>query len=77
MGFFSQVLSRRNITTETVASTVLSSITKECRARYSSGRLSMLEHRDKKETEELERGVHREMDNSLSLPGRQSGAIEW
>ena len=59
-----------------VASTVLSSITKECRARYSSGRLSMLEHRDKKETE-LERGDHREMDNSLSLPGRQSGAIEW
>jgi len=37
----------------------------------------MLEHRDKKETEELEREVHRELDKSLSLPGRQSGAIEW
>jgi len=74
---FSQVMSRRNITTEAVASTVLSSITNECRARYSYGTLSMLEHHNKKETEELEGEVHREIDNSLSLPGRQSGAIEW
>lgn len=72
-----EVLSRRNITTETVASSVLSSITRECRIRYSFESLSILEHRDKKETDELEMAVHSKIDNSLSLPGRQSGAIEW
>lgn len=72
-----QVLSRRDITTETTASAALSSITKECRAGYSAGEISMLEHRNQKEIQELEREVHCDVNNSLSLPGRQSGAIEW
>ncbi|KAJ6846192.1 peptide-N(4)-(N-acetyl-beta-glucosaminyl)asparagine amidase [Iris pallida] len=71
-----EVLSRRNITTEDVVASVLSSITKECRVGYSS-ELSVLEHRDRKETEELEGEVHHKIDNQLSLPGRLSGAIEW
>ncbi|XP_020256663.1 peptide-N(4)-(N-acetyl-beta-glucosaminyl)asparagine amidase [Asparagus officinalis] len=72
-----EVLSRRNITTETNVSAVLSFITKECRARYSSRELSILEHRDQKEIEELEGELYHKIDNSVSLPGRQSGAIEW
>ncbi|EHA8586743.1 putative Peptide-N(4)-(N-acetyl-beta-glucosaminyl)asparagine amidase [Cocos nucifera] len=72
-----EVLSRRNITTEASASAILSSITKECRAGYSFEALSVLEHRDKIEAEELERGIHLQIDPSISLPGRQSGAAEW
>ncbi|PKA52565.1 Peptide-N(4)-(N-acetyl-beta-glucosaminyl)asparagine amidase [Apostasia shenzhenica] len=72
-----EVLSRRNITTEAVASDVLSSITKELRARYSHEILSVLEVRYMKESEELESGEYSEDSVSLNLPGRQSGAIEW
>ncbi|MQM22608.1 hypothetical protein Taro_055662 [Colocasia esculenta] len=72
-----EVLSRRTITTEAVVSTVLSDITKECRSDYSSEVMSMLEHRDRTEVEELETNVYLQDDASLSLPGRQSGAKEW
>ncbi|XP_010923840.1 peptide-N(4)-(N-acetyl-beta-glucosaminyl)asparagine amidase [Elaeis guineensis] len=72
-----EVLSRRNITTEASASAILSSITKECRAGYSFEALSVLEYRDKIEAEELERGIHLQIDASISLPGRQSGDVEW
>ncbi|KAH0469422.1 hypothetical protein IEQ34_000980 [Dendrobium chrysotoxum] len=69
-----EVLSRRKITTESSASVFLSSLTKELRAGYSS---KLLEHRDMKELEELESGLHTQVDSSLSLPGRQSGDVEW
>lgn len=55
--FFMQVLSRCNITMETVASAALSSITKECQARYSFCVLSLLEHHNQKEIQELEGDV--------------------
>ncbi|KAK8947343.1 Peptide-N(4)-(N-acetyl-beta-glucosaminyl)asparagine amidase [Platanthera zijinensis] len=69
-----EVLSRRNITTEAVATSVLSSLTKEFRAGYSS---KYLEVRDMKESEELESGLHNHVNSSLRLPGRQSGDVEW
>ncbi|KAM0952161.1 putative peptide-N(4)-(N-acetyl-beta-glucosaminyl)asparagine amidase [Dioscorea sansibarensis] len=72
-----QVLSRRNLTTEDVASAVLSSITNACRRRYSFEELRALENRDCKEAEELEKEVHLLVDASVSLPGRRSGAPEW
>lgn len=72
-----EVLRRRNITTEPVASAVLSDITKECRKALSSHELSMLEYRDRKEAEELERELYFENGPSILLPGRQSGAMEW
>lgn len=72
-----QVLSRRSLATETIIAAVISSIRKECRNGYSAELLIMLEDRDKKEAEELEREVYCQLDASNSLPGRQSGAIEW
>ncbi|KAJ0982872.1 hypothetical protein J5N97_011127 [Dioscorea zingiberensis] len=72
-----EVLSRRNLTTEDVASAVLSSIRNECRRRYSPEELKALEIRDRKEAEELEEEAHLLADASVSLPGRRSGAPEW
>ncbi|XP_019053734.1 PREDICTED: peptide-N(4)-(N-acetyl-beta-glucosaminyl)asparagine amidase isoform X2 [Nelumbo nucifera] len=72
-----EVLSRRNIATEPVVSAVLSDITKECRKGLSSQELVILEDRDRKEANALERGLHSQDDTSISLPGRQSGAKEW
>ncbi|KAK1280900.1 Peptide-N(4)-(N-acetyl-beta-glucosaminyl)asparagine amidase [Acorus gramineus] len=72
-----EVLSRRNITTEDTALSVLSDITKECRRGYTAQAISTLEQRDKKEIEDLERNLHLSDDASISLPGRQSGAKEW
>lgn len=69
-----EVLSRRIITTEAVASFVFFSLTKELRTRYSS---KFLDDRDMKESEELNSGLHNQVNYSLSLPGRQSGDIEW
>ncbi|KAJ0982904.1 hypothetical protein J5N97_011159 [Dioscorea zingiberensis] len=72
-----EVLSRRNLTTEDVASAVLSSIRNECRRRYSPEELKAFEIRDRKEAEELEEEAHLLADASVSLPGRRSGAPEW
>ncbi|KAJ4977424.1 hypothetical protein NE237_002530 [Protea cynaroides] len=72
-----EVLSRRNITTEPVVSAVLSDITKECRRGFTPEALAVLEDRDKNEVHQLERGLHSQIDGSISLPGRQSGAKEW
>ncbi|WOK99710.1 hypothetical protein Cni_G08422 [Canna indica] len=72
-----EVLSRRNLATETTVASVLSSIRKECRNGYSSEILLALVDRDNKEAEELEREVYLQHDPSILLPGRQSGAIEW
>ncbi|KAG6533165.1 hypothetical protein ZIOFF_007031 [Zingiber officinale] len=72
-----EVLSRRSLATETNVAAILSLIRKECRNGYSVELLIMLEDRDKKEAEELEREVYCQLDASISLPGRQSGAIEW
>ncbi|XP_020589550.1 peptide-N(4)-(N-acetyl-beta-glucosaminyl)asparagine amidase [Phalaenopsis equestris] len=71
---WTEVLSRRNIATESSASSVLSSLTKELRSGFSS---ELLEVRDMKELEELESGLHNMVDSSLYLPGRQSGDVEW
>ncbi|THU75034.1 hypothetical protein C4D60_Mb04t39660 [Musa balbisiana] len=72
-----EVLARRILATETVVASVLSSIRKECRNGFSPEILQVLENFDKKEAEELEREVYLQVDASVSLPGRQSGAIEW
>ncbi|XP_077244385.1 peptide-N-glycanase 1 [Tasmannia lanceolata] len=72
-----EVLSRRNITTEAIASSVLSDITKECRKAHSSQALAMLDNHDRKEAEQLERELHFQDVASISLPGRQSGSKEW
>ncbi|KAJ1385149.1 Rad4/PNGase transglutaminase-like fold [Sesbania bispinosa] len=39
--------------------------------------LSIIEARDMEESQQLERSLHSEDDESLSLPGRQSGNEEW
>nr|CAD1827986.1 unnamed protein product [Ananas comosus var. bracteatus] len=72
-----EVLSRRTITTEAAAAAVLSSITKKCRSGFSSEAVSLLELRDRKEAEELEQAIYLQIDSSMPLPGRQSGAVEW
>ncbi|PIA37637.1 hypothetical protein AQUCO_03000293v1 [Aquilegia coerulea] len=72
-----EVLSRRDITTESVVSAVLLNITKECRKSITSRELSRLEDRDRNEAETLEMDLHSQVDASISLPGRQSGAKEW
>ncbi|XP_059652725.1 peptide-N(4)-(N-acetyl-beta-glucosaminyl)asparagine amidase [Cornus florida] len=72
-----EVLTRRNITTEPVLSTLLSNITRECRKNFTSQVLSALEQRDRNEAESLERDLHSKDDASISLPGRLSGDKEW
>ncbi|KAF3330135.1 peptide-N(4)-(N-acetyl-beta-glucosaminyl)asparagine amidase [Carex littledalei] len=72
-----EVLSRRIIATESAASSVLSSITKQCRRNYSAEALSILTDRDRRELEELERASYVNSDSESTLPGRQSGSVEW
>ncbi|XP_065852172.1 peptide-N(4)-(N-acetyl-beta-glucosaminyl)asparagine amidase [Euphorbia lathyris] len=72
-----EVLSRRNIVTEPVLSATISNITKDVRRSYTPEVISLLEDRDRKELEEIERGLGSSNDSSVSLPGRQSGDKEW
>lgn len=72
-----EVLSRRNIATEPVLSSVLDNITKECRKSFTSQQLSLLEDRDKSEIEELERELRSKDDSKGFLPERQSGDKQW
>ncbi|EEF49673.1 peptide n-glycanase, putative [Ricinus communis] len=72
-----EVLSRRNMITERVLSATLTNITKECRRSFESQVLSLLEDRDKRELEEIERDLQSSDDISVSLPGRQSGDKQW
>ncbi|XP_057721476.1 peptide-N(4)-(N-acetyl-beta-glucosaminyl)asparagine amidase isoform X1 [Arachis stenosperma] len=72
-----EVLSRRIMLTESSLSSILTVITKECRRGFAPQQLSMIEARDKEENQEIERSVHTEDDESLSLPGRRSGDEEW
>lgn len=72
-----EVLSRRNITREPDLLATLHSMTRECRRSFTTQILSVLEDRDKIESEELERYLCSTDDSSVSLPGRQSGNKEW
>ncbi|KAK1680372.1 hypothetical protein QYE76_041220 [Lolium multiflorum] len=72
-----EVLSRRTITSEDTVSAVLLNITGKCRSGLSTDELSAIENRDSKESEELTKAAYLEVNNSISLPGRQSGSVEW
>uniref|UniRef100_A0A0E0I153 Rad4/PNGase transglutaminase-like fold domain-containing protein n=1 Tax=Oryza nivara TaxID=4536 RepID=A0A0E0I153_ORYNI len=72
-----EVLSRRIITSEDTVPAILSSITGKYRSGLSIDGLTALENRDKKESEELSKAAYLEVDTSISLPGRQSGSVEW
>lgn len=72
-----EVLSRRTMLTEPSVSSVLTNITTECRRGFTSQLLSIIEARDMEENQQLERGLHSEDDESLSLPGRRSGNEQW
>ncbi|XP_061340394.1 peptide-N(4)-(N-acetyl-beta-glucosaminyl)asparagine amidase [Gastrolobium bilobum] len=72
-----EVLSRRTMLTEPSLSSVLTNITKERRRGFASHILSIIEARDREENQQLERSLHSEDDESLSLPGRRSGNEEW
>ena len=72
-----QVLSRRTITSEETISAVLSSMTRKYRTGLSAGALSVIENRDKEESEELSKAAYLEVETTLSLPGRLSGSVEW
>ncbi|XP_052162070.1 peptide-N(4)-(N-acetyl-beta-glucosaminyl)asparagine amidase [Oryza glaberrima] len=72
-----EVLSRRIITSEDTVSAILSSITGKYRSGLSIDGLTAIENRDKKESEELSKAAYLEVDTSISLPGRQSGSVEW
>ncbi|CAH2044606.1 unnamed protein product [Thlaspi arvense] len=74
---WNEVLSRRTLTTESSLQAVLRTLTTERRSRCMSEVLSALKLRDSNEQEELERNLHSPDDNSVSLPGRQSGDKEW
>ncbi|KAG6415594.1 hypothetical protein SASPL_123007 [Salvia splendens] len=71
------VLSRRVMTTEPALASIISDITRERRRSFSSEKLIEHHERDKKEVEEMERGLSLQDDMSISLPGRQSGDKEW
>lgn len=75
--FHLQVLSRRTITSEDTVSAILMNITTKCRSGLSSDELLAIENRDRKESEELSKATYLEVNNSISLPGRQSGSVEW
>uniref|UniRef100_A0A0E0EBK3 Rad4/PNGase transglutaminase-like fold domain-containing protein n=1 Tax=Oryza meridionalis TaxID=40149 RepID=A0A0E0EBK3_9ORYZ len=72
-----EVLSRRIITSEDTVSAILSSITGKYRSGLSIDGLTAIENRDKKESEELSKAAYLDVDTSISLPGRQSGSVEW
>ncbi|KAL5731278.1 peptide-N(4)-(N-acetyl-beta-glucosaminyl)asparagine amidase [Ranunculus cassubicifolius] len=74
---WSEVLTRRNITTEPVVSSVMSNLTKERRKGLTPEEHRVLEDRERNETETLERDLHSQVDASISLPGRLSGSKEW
>lgn len=63
--------------TEPSQSSLLADITEECRRGFSSQLLSIIEARDMEENQQLERSLHSEDDESLSLPGRRSGNEQW
>ncbi|XP_057439470.1 peptide-N(4)-(N-acetyl-beta-glucosaminyl)asparagine amidase [Lotus japonicus] len=72
-----EVLSRRTMLTESSLSTLLTNITKERRRDFTSQLLSVIEARDMEENQQLERSLHSEDEESLTLPGRRSGNEEW
>lgn len=58
-------------------SAALTNMTRELRRSFTSQVLSVLEDRDKRESETIERGLNSTDDASVSLPGRLSGDKEW
>jgi len=72
-----QVLSRRTITSEETVVAVLSSITGKYRTGLSTDALSVIENREKEESEELSKSAYLQVETALSLPGRLSGSVEW
>ncbi|OEL34685.1 Peptide-N(4)-(N-acetyl-beta-glucosaminyl)asparagine amidase [Dichanthelium oligosanthes] len=72
-----EVLSRRTITSEETVSAVLSSITGKYRTGLSTGAFSVIETREKEESEELSKSAYLQVETTLSLPGRLSGSVEW
>ncbi|XP_015695197.1 peptide-N(4)-(N-acetyl-beta-glucosaminyl)asparagine amidase isoform X2 [Oryza brachyantha] len=72
-----EVLSRRIITSEDTVAAILSSITGKYRSGLSINSLTVTENRDRKESEELSKAAYLEVDATISLPGRQSGSVEW
>jgi peptide-N4-(N-acetyl-beta-glucosaminyl)asparagine amidase len=52
-------------------------MTGKCRSGLSTDELSAIENRDMKESEELTKAAYLEVNNNISLPGRQSGSVEW
>ncbi|KAL6658011.1 hypothetical protein ACP70R_005791 [Stipagrostis hirtigluma subsp. patula] len=72
-----EVLSRRTITSEDTVSAILSSITRKYRTGLSTEVLSIIESREKEESEELSKSAYLQVETTLSLPGRLSGSVEW
>lgn len=71
-----EVLSRRNLTTESSLTLVLKTLTKELRRNLRNS-ISTLEERDNNEAKELEKNLHSQESDTISLPGRLSGDKEW
>ncbi|KAK2365174.1 DNA repair protein Rad4 family [Trifolium repens] len=72
-----EVLSRRTMVTEPSLSSILTNITNETRRGFAPQLLSIIEARDIEENQQIERSLHAEDDESLSLPGRRSGNEQW
>lgn len=72
-----EVLSRRTITTESKLSSFLADLTKQCRRDFRPDLISMLKERDRNELEALERDLHSQDEDAVSLPGRLSGDKQW
>ncbi|KAL7605184.1 hypothetical protein Lser_V15G19351 [Lactuca serriola] len=71
-----EVLSRRNLITESALPYVLKNITRECRKNMKIS-ISTLDERDQNEAKELEKNLHSQENDTISLPGRLSGDKEW
>jgi peptide-N4-(N-acetyl-beta-glucosaminyl)asparagine amidase len=63
--------------TESSVSSILTNITNETRRGFARQLLSIIEARDIEENQQIERSLHSEDDESLSLPGRRSGNEQW
>ncbi|XP_062190755.1 peptide-N(4)-(N-acetyl-beta-glucosaminyl)asparagine amidase isoform X2 [Phragmites australis] len=72
-----EVLSRRTFTSEDTISTILASITGKYRTNLSTDALSVIQNREKEESEELSKSAYLQFETTLSLPGRLSGSVEW
>ncbi|KAK9735305.1 hypothetical protein RND81_04G197400 [Saponaria officinalis] len=72
-----EVLMRRNFTTEPMLHQILADLTKQRRKTFKPETVSLLEERDRQESDALDLDLHSKDEAAVSLPGRQTGDKQW